>query len=101
MPVRLRDIPVTTNIAPPVEVHDPMAMAAAKPSTSVRIRMYRQGLGDCFLITLPGSDGPFHMVIDCGVVLGTDADGIRKLQQAVDDITEQTNGKIDLLVLTH
>jgi len=36
------------------------------------VRMYRQGLGDCFLITLPKRDGsPWHMLIDCGVILGT------------------------------
>jgi hypothetical protein len=63
--------------------------------------MYRQGLGDCFLITLPGNTSPFYMVIDCGVVLGTDANGIQKLHDAVDDISKVTGGKIDLLVLTH
>src|SRR5690349_4981734 len=36
------------------------------------VRMYRQGLGDCFLITLPKQDGKrWHMLIDCGVILGT------------------------------
>jgi len=74
----------------------------ADPNTvAIRIRMYRQGLGDCFLITLPSRDGPFYMVIDCGVVLGTDAAGIQKLRDAVDDISTVTGGKIDLLVLTH
>lgn len=70
-------------------------------NSSIRVRMYRQGLGDCFLITLPGTDGPFYMVIDCGVVLGTDANGIQKLKDAVADITSVTGGKIDLLVVTH
>ncbi len=76
--------------------------AAAAPTVGdIRIRMYRQGLGDCFLITLPGINGPFYMVIDCGVVLGTDAAGIQKLRDAVADIGKVTGGKIDLLVLTH
>jgi glyoxylase-like metal-dependent hydrolase (beta-lactamase superfamily II) len=75
--------------------------AAGATAGVIRVRMYRQGLGDCFLITLPGGDGPFHIVIDCGVVLGTDAAGIKKLRDAVDDINEVTGGKIDLLVLTH
>ena len=38
----------------------------------LRVRMYRQGLGDCFLISLlhpPAKD--FHLMIDCGVILGT------------------------------
>ena len=31
--------------------------------------MYRHGLGDCFLVTLPKTDGaPFYIMIDCGVI---------------------------------
>jgi len=77
------------------------AQAASAAGAPIRIRMYRQGLGDCFLVTLPGENGSFYMVIDCGVVLGTDVDGIQKLKDAVDDIAKITEGKIDLLVLTH
>jgi len=81
----------------------PRRPANGKTATQahLRVRMYRQGLGDCFLITLPGDDGPFYMVIDCGVVLGTDASGIQKLHDAVDDISKVTGGQIDLLVVTH
>ena len=74
---------------------------AAAVTRHVRVRMYRQGLGDCFLITMPGKWGDFHMVIDCGVVLGTDTTGIAKLTSAVQDISTTTNNKIDLLILTH
>jgi hypothetical protein len=85
-------------------VHQPTvsadAVGAPRPF-SVKIRMYRQGLGDCFLITLPGKDGPFYMVIDCGVVLGTCSDGIKTLTEAVKDISTVTKNQIDLLVLTH
>lgn len=77
------------------------AESHTQASAQIRVRMYRQGLGDCFLITLPGDSGPFYMVIDCGVVLGTDASGIQKLHDAVDDISNVTGGKIDLLLLTH
>lgn len=78
----------------------PPVFATATTDT-IRVRMYRQGLGDCFLIVIPGKSGDFHMVIDCGVVLGTDAKGIAKLSSAVQDISKTTNNKIDLLVLTH
>src|SRR5436190_12433303 len=38
----------------------------------VRIRMYRHGLGDCFLLSFPNPGGKdVHVMIDCGVVLGT------------------------------
>ena len=65
--------------------------------------MYRQGLGDCFLISLPRTDGssrPFYVLIDCGVVLGT-ADPGTIMTKVVDHIVASTGGEIDLLVATH
>jgi|GEM_PF-1749275 len=43
-------------------------------SKGVRVRMYRQGLGDCFLVSFfnHSSRKPFRMLIDCGVLLGTE-----------------------------
>ena len=68
-----------------------------------KIRMYRQGLGDCFLISLPRtdrSDRPFYVMIDCGVVLGT-SDPETIMTQVIEDIVKATGGAIDLLVATH
>lgn len=67
----------------------------------VKVRMYRQGLGDCFLITIPRKKGtPFYVVIDCGVILGTkDAGAI--MSEVVEHIIKTTNGHIDLLAATH
>lgn len=65
--------------------------------------MYRQGLGDCFLISLPRNDGsekPFYVMIDCGVVLGT-ADPSTIMTKVMDHIVATTGGTIDLLVATH
>ena len=64
--------------------------------------MYRQGLGDCFLISLPRNDGsrPFYVMIDCGVVLGTPDPG-PIMKQVMDNIVEVTGGQIDILVATH
>jgi hypothetical protein len=65
--------------------------------------MYRQGLGDCFLISLPRTDGsarPFYVMIDCGVVLGT-ADPNTIMTKVMDHIVADTGGAIDLLVATH
>jgi beta-lactamase superfamily II metal-dependent hydrolase len=66
----------------------------------VRIRMYRQGLGDCFLLSFPTTDGHKHVMIDCGVVLGTKtpAEPMKKVAQ---NLFEDTGGKIDVLVITH
>ena len=45
---------------------------AQKGNPAVKVRMYRQGLGDCFLVTLPRTNGqPYYLLIDCGVILGT------------------------------
>ena len=67
----------------------------------VKVRMYRQGLGDCFLITIPGKTGkPFYVVIDCGVILGTKNAG-EVMKQVVDHIIQTTGGRIHLLAATH
>jgi hypothetical protein len=69
----------------------------------VKIRMYRQGLGDCFLIFLPrtvGGDRPYTILIDCGVILGTPDPGTI-MTRVVDDILATTKGEIDLLIATH
>jgi hypothetical protein len=67
----------------------------------VKVRMYRQGLGDCFLITIPGKTGkPFYVVIDCGVILGTKNSG-DVMKQVVDHIIQTTGGRIHLLAATH
>lgn len=67
--------------------------------TKVRIRMYRQGLGDCFLLTFFTGPEPIHMLIDCGT-LGATTTGI-KMSQVVKHILEDTRRHIHLLVVTH
>ncbi len=74
---------------------------ATGPSSAVRVRMYRHGLGDCFLLTLPAvGERPYFLMIDCGVVLGTKS-ATAKMQEVVTDIIETTSGHLDLLVITH
>ncbi|HKY45729.1 MAG TPA: MBL fold metallo-hydrolase [Pyrinomonadaceae bacterium] len=75
---------------------------------SVRIRMYRQGLGDCFLLTFKEDQkDEFNMLIDCGLLQGT-KNGTAIMLQVVEDIentlTKKTDdGKkwLDVVVLTH
>ncbi|HWW77916.1 MAG TPA: MBL fold metallo-hydrolase [Pyrinomonadaceae bacterium] len=63
--------------------------------------MYRQGLGDCFLISIPREgEAPYRAVIDCGVILGT-PDASRIIREVVEDIIQTTGGRIDLLAATH
>jgi glyoxylase-like metal-dependent hydrolase (beta-lactamase superfamily II) len=71
------------------------------PESGVKIRMYRQGLGDCFLLAFAaGDERPFYMLIDCGVLLGTEnaGDTMRKVAESLRD---STGGRIDVLVATH
>ncbi|HVI67236.1 MAG TPA: hypothetical protein VM910_32360 [Bradyrhizobium sp.] len=77
--------------------------APANPGWRAKVRMYRQGLRDCFLVSLPRAGSrPYSIMIDCGVILGTPADGRRpQMKEVVDNIVATTQGEIDLLVVTH
>src|SRR5215213_4451856 len=86
-------------------------------NAKVRIRMYHQGLGDCFLLTFfkGGKDkGDVHILIDCGT-LGhakkeEPANAAEAAQQKADkvemidvihDIAAETRNRLQLLVITH
>ena len=67
---------------------------------NIRIRMYRHGLGDCFLVSLPKRDGtPFYIMIDCGIIVGSPNPNI--MRDVVQSIAEVTNGFVDVLAVTH
>ncbi len=75
---------------------------AAARGPSVTVRMYRHGLGDCFLLTMPKVDGSsFYMMIDCGLIQGAKGDAEDKLRAAIVDIIKTTNGRVDVFVGTH
>ena len=79
----------------------PPKLANSQARPAVKVRMYRQGLGDCFLITLPRKDGnPYFIMLDCGVILGT-TDAGKVMKNVVNDIISTTQGHIDLLLATH
>lgn len=63
--------------------------------------MYRQGLGDCFLLSFPKGGGKHvHVMIDCGIVLGTAEPG-DVMKKVAEDIKTTTGKKVDVLVITH
>jgi hypothetical protein len=75
-------------------------MTTAPPS-GVKVRMYRQGLGDCFLLTFAtGGERPFYVLIDCGLIVGT-PDAPRKMEEVAADLRQATGDHIDVLVATH
>lgn len=66
-----------------------------------RVRMYRHGLGDCFLLSLKKKDNSlYHIVIDCGVLMGT-SEPKAVMGSVVKNIAQETKSSIDLLVITH
>jgi hypothetical protein len=88
-----------------------MAAAAAAPAPApasppgrkrATIRMYRLGVGDCFLVTFPrpGQDD-FRILIDCGVHQAQPG-GSQRVKDSVQDLKKVLpNGKIDVVVGTH
>ncbi|TQF77377.1 hypothetical protein FK498_12850 [Elioraea sp. Yellowstone] len=78
----------------------PAATKRPRPPRRPRVRMYRHGFGDCFLISLPRGRGEAHIMIDCGVLLGT-RDAAATVQAVVADIARVTGGEIALLAVTH
>src|SRR6185295_7732784 len=69
----------------------------------VKIRLYGQGLGDCFLLAFPSQDRkarPFYLVIDCGVAMST-PDRVMRTQKIVEHLHSATGGRIDVPLLTH
>ncbi len=80
---------------------------AQSHNPSVQIRMYRQGLGDCFLLTFreDGKD-EYNMLIDCGLLQGT-TNGKEIMRTVVADIdatlraSGQPKARLDAVVLTH
>lgn len=66
----------------------------------VRVRMYRPGLGDCFLVTVTRQKKKSHVLIDCGRFQGSGFADIG-WDDIVADIRKQCAGKLDAVVITH
>lgn len=75
-------------------------MAKKAPSSTIKVRMYCHGLGDCFLITFGSPVAPKYMLIDSGVLIGT-KDPEKLMSSVAGSIKATTKGKIDILVVTH
>jgi hypothetical protein len=78
------------------------------PEKGVKVRMYRTGLGDCFLLAFPKKPMPpdsrdaFYLLVDCGVYFRTpEPDNATRIRTIVKHIAASTGGGLDLLVITH
>jgi len=71
------------------------------PRGGVAIRMYRQGLGDCFLLAFDAGDQrPAYVLVDCGVHRAQ-SEGSENMRRVLSDVIETTGGRLDLVVATH
>lgn len=66
----------------------------------VTIRMYRQGLGDCFLLRFPREGRPCYVLIDCGAIVSRRYRP-ESIQKFVEEIRETTGGRLDVVAATH
>jgi hypothetical protein len=75
--------------------------AAAPRAPAVTVRHFCQGIGDCHLLTFREADGsPFRILIDCGVHVSIKG-GPALVSDIAANIAEETDGHIDILVVTH
>ncbi|HSE17535.1 MAG TPA: hypothetical protein VLB46_10810 [Pyrinomonadaceae bacterium] len=76
--------------------------ARSKKTTGLKVRMYRVGFGDFFLVTVPTAKGDQYILIDCGVFKGTSGTGdIGSIVDAVEDMYKTTKGHLALVIMTH
>jgi len=77
-----------------------MGQRMKAPESGVRVRMYRVGHGDCFLLAFRGDDGdPIYVLIDCGRMGGSDFG--HGLDVIAKDIADATGGHLHVVVATH
>jgi len=77
-----------------------MAPTPGSARLKVRVRMYRQGFGDCFLLTFTEHGKSTHMLIDCGVH-SSHPGGPTRIKEVVSHIKKETDGELSVLVVTH
>ena len=79
----------------------PPEKSSSGAGSRASVRVYCQGLGDCILVRVKRTSGEdFKLLIDCGVVLGTQ-NAASTMVGVVENIVKDTMGKIDVLAITH
>ncbi len=76
------------------------AAAGTAPVPRVRVRMFRHGLGDCFLLTFDAGGDERHMLIDCGT-LGNKASDVKIADVAEHVLQTIGTGKLAVVIATH
>lgn len=94
--------PSPTGAAPPASAPaktspSPAADRTAVGPSGLRVRMFRVGFGDFFLLTVQTPAGLKHILIDCGVHAGD----IGSIKEAVAQMAQDTGGNLALVIMTH
>jgi beta-lactamase superfamily II metal-dependent hydrolase len=76
----------------------PRTPARTSARKSIRIRMYRVGFGDCFLVSIPARAGVRHLLFDFGV---HPSGQVGTMAEVMKDIIAVTGRKLALLVASH
>jgi beta-lactamase superfamily II metal-dependent hydrolase len=69
----------------------------AGKAVGIRVRMFRIGFGDFFLLSVPAGDGRKHILIDCGV----HAKDLGTIRSAVEQMAEDCGRHLSLVIMTH
>jgi beta-lactamase superfamily II metal-dependent hydrolase len=75
----------------------PAPASSGQHARGLRVRMYRIGFGDFFLLTVPTGNGPRHILIDCGV----HAKDLKSMKDAVAQMDADCGSKLALVIMTH
>lgn len=71
-----------------------------KSARKLTVRMYRDILGDCFLIRAPQGDGTINVLIDCGILQGMPG-AAERAGRIMRDVADTTSKHLDVLIVTH
>jgi beta-lactamase superfamily II metal-dependent hydrolase len=82
---------------PPVEGGTPSQSSGSGSTASLRVRMYRIGFGDFFLVSVPAAGGFKHILIDCGV----HSKDTHSIIAAVNQMAQETGKELALIIVTH
>jgi beta-lactamase superfamily II metal-dependent hydrolase len=87
--------PKSTNGSP--QANPPTPGGNGVGPNGIRVRMYRVGFGDFFLLSLQTPAGQKHILIDCGV----HACDIHSINAAIARMAEDTGRELALVMMTH
>jgi beta-lactamase superfamily II metal-dependent hydrolase len=87
--------PKSTNGSP--QANPPTPGGNSVGPNGIRVRMYRVGFGDFFMLSLQTPAGQKHILIDCGV----HACDIHSINAAIAQMAEDTGRELALVIMTH